>query len=48
MIALLAGGSMAGVWGMLLAIPLTAVGDVLAREGLRIYRQSVAFTGGLR
>jgi len=48
MIALLAGGSLAGVWGMLGAIPLTAVLDVLAREGLAIYRSSEAFRGGQR
>ena len=46
MIALLAGGGLAGIWGMLLAIPLTAVLDVLAREGLHIYRSSAAFHGG--
>jgi len=46
MIALLAGGGLAGIWGMLLAIPLTAVLDVLAREGLHIYRSSAAFRGG--
>ena len=48
MIALLAGGGLAGIWGMLLAIPLTAVLDVLGREGLQIYRQSAAFTGRSR
>lgn len=47
MIALLAGGSLAGIWGMLLAIPLTAILDVLAREGLTIYRSSSAFNGGI-
>ncbi len=46
MIALLAGGGLAGVWGMLLAIPLTAVLDVLAREGLSMYRDSSVFHDG--
>lgn len=45
MIALLAGGGLAGIWGMLLAIPLTAILDVLAREGLHLYRKSGAFQG---
>ena len=45
MIALLAGGGLAGIWGMLLAIPITAVADVLAREGLYIYKKSAAFKG---
>jgi predicted PurR-regulated permease PerM len=43
MISLLAGGSLAGIWGMVLAIPLTATLDVLSREGLRLYRMSHAF-----
>ena len=43
MISLLAGGSLAGVWGMVLAIPLTATLDVLSREALRMYRASHAF-----
>ncbi len=43
MISLLAGGSLAGIWGMVLAIPLTATLDVLSREGLRLYRLSSAF-----
>ena len=46
MIALLAGGGLAGIWGILLAIPLTAVLDVLAREGLTMYRDSSVFHGG--
>jgi len=46
MIALLAGGGLAGIWGMLLAIPLTAVLDVLAREGLKMYQDSSVFHGG--
>jgi predicted PurR-regulated permease PerM len=45
MIALLAGGGLAGIWGMVLAIPLTAALDVLGREGLRLYRLSQAFHG---
>ena len=48
MIALLAGGGLAGIWGMLLAIPLTAVLDVLAREGLTVYRESNSYRGGVR
>jgi len=48
MIALLAGGGLAGIWGMLLAIPLTAVLDVLAREGLSMYRDSSVFHSGQR
>lgn len=43
MISLLAGGSLAGIWGMVLAIPLTATLDVLSREALRMYRVSHAF-----
>jgi predicted PurR-regulated permease PerM len=43
MIALLVGASLAGIWGMLLAIPLTAVLDVLGKEWLRFYRASAAF-----
>ena len=45
MIALLAGGGLAGIWGMLLAIPLTAVADVLARDALTTYRSSSVFGG---
>ena len=48
MVALLAGGGLAGIWGMLLAIPLTAVLDVLAREGLTVYRASNSYRGGER
>ena len=43
MVALLAGAGLAGIWGMMLAIPATAVLDVLAREGLSIYRASAVF-----
>jgi predicted PurR-regulated permease PerM len=46
MVSLLAGAGLAGVWGMLLAIPMTAVLDVLAREGLSVYRNSAVFRGG--
>ena len=46
MIALLAGAGVAGIWGMMFAIPVTAVLDVLAREGLREYQNSAVFHGG--
>lgn len=40
MIALLVGANLFGIWGMLLAIPVTAAGDVLLREWLDAYRRS--------
>ena len=45
MIALLAGAGLAGIWGMMFAIPMTAVLDVLGREGLANYRSSAVFRG---
>ena len=43
MIALLVGGSLMGIWGMLLAIPITAVLSVLGGEWLALYRNSRAY-----
>ena len=43
MIALIVGGSLLGIWGMLLAIPITAVLSVLAAEWLDLYRKSALF-----
>jgi predicted PurR-regulated permease PerM len=43
MIALIVGGSLLGIWGMLLAIPITAVASVLGGEWLAIYRASDVF-----
>jgi predicted PurR-regulated permease PerM len=43
MIALLVGGSLLGIWGMFLAIPITAVLSVFASEWLQAYRQSALF-----
>lgn len=40
MIALIVGGSLLGIWGMLLAIPLTAVLSVFGGEWLELYRAS--------
>jgi len=45
MIALIVGGSLMGIWGMLVAIPLTAVLAVFASEWLTLYRSSHAFLG---
>lgn len=45
MIALIVGGSLMGIWGMLLAIPITAVLSVLGTEWLSNYFRSSAFTG---
>lgn len=44
MIALIVGGSLMGIWGMLLAIPITAVLSVLANEWLSTYRASKVYT----
>ncbi len=44
MIALIVGASLMGIWGMLLAIPITAVLSVLGREWLQGYFDSVLFT----
>ncbi len=43
MIALIVGGSLLGIWGMLLAIPITAVASVVAAEWLDLYRDSGFF-----
>lgn len=43
MIALIVGGSLLGIWGMLLAIPITAVGSVVANEWLDHYRSTGFF-----
>lgn len=45
MIALIVGGSLLGIWGMLLAIPITAVLSVLGTEYLQDYFDSVVFKG---
>jgi predicted PurR-regulated permease PerM len=43
MIALIVGASFMGIWGMLIAIPVTAVLSVLATEWLTNYRESDTF-----
>lgn len=43
MIALIVGGSLLGIWGMLLAIPVTAVLSVLGTEYLQDYFDSATF-----
>jgi predicted PurR-regulated permease PerM len=43
MVAVIAGGGLLGIWGMLLAIPITAVLSVFAGEWLDIYRSSAAY-----
>ncbi len=45
MVALIVGGSLMGLWGMLLAIPLAATADVLLREWVSLYRGSAVFAG---
>jgi predicted PurR-regulated permease PerM len=45
MVALLVGGSLLGIWGMFLAIPLTAVLSVFAAEWLSMYKRSHAYSG---
>ena len=45
-IALLVGGSLLGIWGMLLAIPITATLSVLGAEWLDLYRNSAVFRDG--
>ncbi len=40
MVALIVGGSLLGIWGMLLAIPITAVLSVFGGEWLEMYRKS--------
>lgn len=44
-VALLVGGNLFGLWGMLLAIPVTAAGEVMLREWIREYRASAFFEG---
>ena len=44
MIALIVGGSVLGIWGMLLAIPVTAVLSVFGAQWLGLYRRSGAAT----
>ena len=43
MVALIVGGNLMGVWGMLVAIPVTATISVLLSEWLRRYRASRVF-----
>ncbi len=43
MVAVIAGAGLMGIWGMLLAIPITAVLSVFAGEWLTHYRSSAAF-----
>ena len=43
MIALIVGGSLLGIWGMLCAIPITAVLSVLGAEWLQDYFNSAVF-----
>ncbi len=46
MVALIVGGSLMGIWGMLLAIPITAVLSVFAAEWLTMYRASRVYGAG--
>ncbi|MEL6341580.1 MAG: AI-2E family transporter [Myxococcota bacterium] len=43
MVALIVGGSLMGIWGMLLAIPITAILSVLGAEWLQTYFDSDVF-----
>ncbi len=43
MLALLVGGSLGGIWGMFLAIPVTAILNVLGQEWIDVYRTSGVF-----
>jgi predicted PurR-regulated permease PerM len=45
MIALIVGGSLLGIWGMLIAIPVTAVLSVIGGEWLDLYRRSRVYLG---
>ena len=45
MIALLAGGGLAGIWGMLLAIPDHRRGRRVRARGWSIYKKSAAIQG---
>jgi predicted PurR-regulated permease PerM len=46
MVALIVGGSLLGIWGMLLAIPITAVLSVFGSEWLELYRRSHVYDPG--
>lgn len=46
MVAIIAGGALLGVWGMLLAIPIAAVLSVFGSEWLVLYRSSGTFSEG--
>ncbi len=48
MIALLVGGNLLGIWGMLVAIPITAAAQVLLAEWYREYQASRFFEGRSR
>jgi len=48
MMALLVGSSLGGIWGMLLAIPVTAAMNVVGAEWLEAYKQSQVFHGDER
>jgi predicted PurR-regulated permease PerM len=43
MVALIVGGNLMGIWGMLVAIPVTATVFVLLSEWLTRYRESRVF-----
>lgn len=45
MVAVVAGGNLLGIWGVVLAVPITAALSVLASALLRGYRQSRFFAG---
>ena len=44
MISLIVGGSLMGIWGMAIAIPLTAVLSVIGHRWLDAYKKSEFFT----
>jgi predicted PurR-regulated permease PerM len=46
LLAIIAGGSLFGFFGMLLAVPVTAAIQVFVRHWLGLYRSSDIFTGG--
>ena len=45
MVVIIAGGSAGGVFGMLIAVPVAAMGQVLVADFLRVYRKSEFFQG---
>lgn len=45
LLAIIAGGSLFGFFGMLLAVPVTAAIQVFVRHWLRLYRESRIYTG---